>query len=69
MPCSRSGSKHRQTLPRCCASSTLHSLLALKFQTVGHEYEACLQAATPDVIDRYLRRLLTADSLAAVFVD
>jgi hypothetical protein len=28
-----------------------------------------LKAATPEAIDRYLQRLLTADSLAAVFDD
>jgi predicted transposase YdaD len=49
--------------------ATLRSLLAIKFQTVGPEYEARLQAATPEAIDRYLRRLLTAESLAEVFVD
>jgi hypothetical protein len=49
--------------------ATLRSLLVFKFQTLGAEYEARLQAATPEVIDRYLRRLLTADSLAAVFED
>jgi hypothetical protein len=49
--------------------ATLRSLLAFKFQAVGAEYEARLQAATPEAIDRYLQRLLTADSLAAVFED
>jgi hypothetical protein len=47
----------------------LRSLLAFKFQAVGAEYEARLQAATPEAIDRYFQRLLTADSLAAVFED
>ncbi len=28
-----------------------------------------LQAASPEAIDRHLQRLLTADSLAAVFAD
>ena len=49
--------------------ATLRSLLAFKFRTVGAEYEARLQAATPAAIDRYLQRLLTADSVAAVFED
>jgi predicted transposase YdaD len=49
--------------------ATLRSLLIFKFQILGAEYEARLQAATPEAIDRYLQRLLTADSLAAVFED
>jgi predicted transposase/invertase (TIGR01784 family) len=49
--------------------ATLRSLLVLKFQILGAEDEARLQAATPEAIDRYLQRLLTADSLAAVFED
>jgi predicted transposase YdaD len=49
--------------------ATLRSLLVFKFQTVGAEFEARLQAATPEAIDSYLQRLLTADSLAAVFGD
>jgi len=48
---------------------TLRSLLVLKFQGLGAEDEACLQAASPEAIDRYLQRLLTADSLVAVFAD
>jgi hypothetical protein len=28
-----------------------------------------VQAATPEALDRYLERVLTADSLAAVFAD
>ncbi|HEX2691477.1 MAG TPA: hypothetical protein VHN14_32925 [Kofleriaceae bacterium] len=48
---------------------TLRGLLVLKFQQLGPEHEARLQAATPAMIDRYLRRLLTADSLVAVFAD
>jgi hypothetical protein len=49
--------------------ATLRSLLAFKFQALGAEYEARLQAAPPEAIDRYLRRLLTAESLDAVFQD
>ena len=46
---------------------TLRGLLVLKFRHLGAEHEARLQAATPAMMDRYLRRLLTADSLVAVF--
>jgi predicted transposase YdaD len=49
--------------------AALRSLLIFKFQTLGARYEARLQAATPEAIDRYLQRLLTADSLAKVFKD
>ena len=48
---------------------TLRSLLVFKFQTLGPAYEARLKTATPEAIDRYFQRLLTADSLAAVFAD
>ena len=48
---------------------TLRSLLVFKFQTLAPKYEARLKTATPEAIDRYLQRLLTADSLAAVFED
>jgi hypothetical protein len=48
---------------------TLRRLLVFKFQTVGPKYEARLKTATPEAIDRYLQRLLTAESLAAVFED
>jgi len=47
--------------------ATLRSLLVFKFQTLDPAYEARLKTATPESIDRYLQRLLTADSLAAVF--
>jgi predicted transposase/invertase (TIGR01784 family) len=49
--------------------ATLRSLLIFKFQTLDATYEARLRAAPPEKIDRYLQRLLTADSLAAVFED
>jgi len=48
---------------------TLRSLLIFKFKTLGARYEARLRAASPEEIDRYLQRLLTADSLAKVFKD
>ena len=38
-------------------------------RNLGTEDEARLQAATPEMLDRYLQRLLTSDSLAAVFED
>jgi hypothetical protein len=47
----------------------LRRLLVWKFQTLDAEYEARLQAASSEAIDRYLQRLLTADSLAAMFGD
>jgi len=49
--------------------ATLRNLLIFKFQALGTEDEARLQAAPPEVIDRYSQRLLTSDSLAAVFED
>jgi len=48
---------------------TLRSLLAYKFGTLDAATEARLHAAAPEALDRYLRRVLTADSLAAVFED
>ena len=49
----------------------LRRLLVFKFKlpALDPAYEALLQAATPEVLDRYLERVLTADSLAAVFAD
>jgi flagellar biosynthesis/type III secretory pathway protein FliH len=51
--------------------AALRSLLSSKFgaQMLEATYEARLQAATPAVVDHYLRRVLVADSLAAVFED
>ena len=51
--------------------ATLRRQLAFKFklQTLDPAYEAQLQAATPEAVDRYLERVLTADSLAAVLAD
>jgi len=50
---------------------TLRHLLLFKFKLpiLDPAYEARLQAATPEALDRYLERVLTADSLAAVFAD
>jgi hypothetical protein len=49
--------------------ATLRSLLVFKFQRLDADAEARLQAATPEAIDRYLRRVLSAETLAAVFED
>ncbi len=51
--------------------ASLRRLLVCKFklQTLDPSYEACLQTATPAALDRYLERVLTADSVAAVFAD
>ena len=48
---------------------TLRRQLVLKFQALDAAAEARLQAATAEAIDRYLERVLTADSLAAVLGD
>ncbi len=48
---------------------TLRQLLLLKFQALDEATEARVQTATPEAIDRYLQRLLTAESIAAVFED
>ena len=49
--------------------AALRSLLTFKFRlkALDERYEARLKAATPDAIDRYLQRVLVADSLAGVF--
>ncbi|HSK01549.1 MAG TPA: Rpn family recombination-promoting nuclease/putative transposase [Kofleriaceae bacterium] len=49
--------------------ATLRQLLLLKFQSLDEATEARVQAAPPEALDRYLQRLLTADSIAAVFED
>ena len=49
----------------------LRNQLLFKFnvQSLDATYEARLLTATPEAIDRYVQRVLTADSLAAVFED
>lgn len=47
----------------------LSELLELKFGELPSEYAARLQSATATDIHRYAKRMLTADSLAAVFAD
>ena len=51
--------------------ATLRRLLVLKFNlpALDDGDEARLRAATAEALDRYLERVLTADSLAAVFED
>jgi Putative transposase, YhgA-like len=49
--------------------ATLRSQLLFKFQALDAETEARLEAATSEALDRYLQRVLIADSLAAVFDD
>jgi hypothetical protein len=49
--------------------AVLRDLLLRKFQALDAASEACLQAASSEEIDRYLDRLWTAGSLAAVFED
>jgi predicted transposase YdaD len=49
--------------------ATLRSLLTLKFGPLDASQEACLRVATSRALDRYLRRVLTADSLAEVLTD
>lgn len=51
--------------------TTIRSLLLFKFQlsSLDPRYDARLRTATPEAIDRYLQRVLIADSLAAVFDD
>ena len=46
---------------------TLRRQLVYKFQALDAASEARLEAATPQMIERYLQRVLVADSLAAVF--
>ena len=50
---------------------TLRRLLLVKFKlpTLDAAHEARLHAATSETIDRYVERVLIADSLAAVFED
>ncbi len=48
---------------------TLRRQLVFKFQSLDGASEARLKTATPEMIDRYLQRVLIADSLAAVFED
>lgn len=44
-------------------------VLEFELQILDPWYEARWRAATPATLDRYLARVLTADSVAAVFAD
>ena len=52
-------------------TDTLRRLLLVKFKlpTLDAVDEARLRAATSETIDRYIERVLLADSIAAVFGD
>jgi hypothetical protein len=45
----------------------LSKQLTLKFGAIGAEHEALINAATDEDLDRYVERVLTAETLAAVF--
>lgn len=47
--------------------TVLRKQLTLKFGALTSETESRITGATPDQLDRYLERVLFADSLAAVF--
>jgi hypothetical protein len=49
--------------------ATLRSQLVYKLGPLDAAAEAHLEAATSEDLDRYVRRVLTADSLAAIFED
>jgi hypothetical protein len=49
--------------------AALRSQLIHKHGSLDVASEIRLDAATPEALDRYLRHVLTADSLAAVFAD
>jgi hypothetical protein len=49
--------------------TTLRTQLVYKFGSLDAVSEARLRAATPEALDRYLQRVLTAASLDAVFED
>ena len=51
--------------------TALRRQLLFKFgcQRLQARYEKVLRTATPDAVDGYLQRVLTADSIAAVFAE
>jgi predicted transposase YdaD len=59
----------RQEGRREARIATLRSQLLFKFQALDATYEARLHAAPAEALDRYLQRVLFANSLAAVFED
>ena len=48
-------------------AKALRKQLAIKFGPIDAAHVARIEAATSDQLDRYLERVLTADTLAAVF--
>lgn len=48
-------------------AEVLRKLLILKFGAIDAEHDARILAATPEALDRYLERVLTATTLDAVF--
>lgn len=61
--------KGRQEGRQQTSVNLLAKQLTLKFGELPSEYEARLHAATPEDVDRYVERILTADTIAAVFAD
>ena len=47
----------------------LAKLLILKFGAIGAEHDALISAATDEDLDRYVERVLTAETLSAVFAE
>jgi predicted transposase YdaD len=47
--------------------NTLRKQLTLKFGVLAAEHEARISAASVDELDRYLERILTAETLGSVF--
>jgi hypothetical protein len=50
-------------------AEVLRTLLVLKFGAVDAKHAARISAATPESLARYLERILTATTLAAVFAE
>jgi len=50
-------------------AEVLRKQLVLKFGALDTEVDARIAAATPEALDRYLERVLTATTLAAVFAE
>lgn len=48
---------------------TLRKQLALKFGAIDAEHAARIEAASPEELDLFLERVLTAETLAAVFAE
>ncbi len=50
-------------------AAALRKQLVLKFGAIDTEYEARIATATLETLDRYLERVLTVTTLAAVFAE